>query len=174
VRLLDHNRRLREAVPEAHASWSRAENIHLTLKFFGNVEKDRVETVSEAADRVVRQFSPFQISVTGNGAFPPHGNPRVLWIGVKDPSGQLTNLQQQFESECQKEGFKKEERPFRPHLTLARLRKPIHSRTLASIHNEMEFDEVDVAVTELLLIRSELRSEGSKYTTISRHSLDPL
>jgi 2'-5' RNA ligase len=98
----------------------------------------------------------------------------VLWIGVKDPSGQLANLQQQFESECQKEGFKKEERPFRPHLTLARLRKPIHSRTLASIHNEMEFDEVDVAVTELLLIRSELRSEGSKYTTISRHSLDPL
>jgi 2'-5' RNA ligase len=170
--LLAHIGRLREAVPQAQASWSRPENIHLTLKFFGNIEQRQVERLSAAASRVTRRYSPFQIGLGGLGIFPPRGTPRVLWIGVNDPSGQLTDLQQQFENECSKEGFPKEERVFRPHLTLARIRNPQGSRSLGEIHKGIEFKPVEFGVSELLLFRSELSSAGSKYTIISRHGLE--
>lgn len=170
--LLAHIEHLREAVPQAQASWSRAESIHLTLKFFGNIEQDQVERLSAAASRVTRRYSPFQIGLGGSGIFPPRGTPRVLWIGVNDPSGQFADMQQQFEIECAKEGFPKDERAFHPHLTLARIRKPPGSRTLAESHKGIEFEPVEVSVSELLLFRSELSSEGSKYTIISRHGFE--
>ena len=170
--LLAHIEHLREAVPQVQASWSRAESIHLTLKFFGNIEQSQVERLSAAASRVTKRYSPFQIGLRESGVFPPRGTPRVLWIGVNDPSSQLTDLQQQFENECAKEGFPKEERAFRPHLTLARIRKPQGARRLADVHEGIEFKPVEFRVSELLLFRSELSSEGSKYTIISRHGLE--
>ena len=169
--LLAHIKALREAAPHAHASWSRPENVHLTLKFFGDIEPDRVERLSRATSRVTQRNPPFQIGLGETGVFPPRGTPRVLWIGVNDPSGELTDLQLQFEDECAREGFAKEERAFRPHLTLARLRKPEGSRMLGEIHKGMKFRPVEISVSELLLFRSELSSAGSKYTIISRHGL---
>ncbi len=171
MRLGDHIRQLREAVPNAKASWSRATSIHLTLKFFGNIENESTGKISAAAAEVAQGASPFSISIAGNGVFPKHGAPRVLWIGIRDPSGNLTELQQRFEAECVRRGFAKEEHAFRPHLTLARLRNPQDARALAEIHKEMSFEVRAADVSELLLIRSELRSEGSKYTVISRHEL---
>lgn len=170
--LLAHIEHLREAVPQVQASWSRTESIHLTLKFFGNIEQSQVDRLSAAASLVTNRYSPFQIGLRGSGIFPPSGTPRVLWIGVNDPSGQLTDLQQQFENECAKEGFPKEGRAFRPHLTLARIRKPQGARRLAEVHEGIEFKPVEFRVSEVLLFRSELSSEGSKYTIISRHGLE--
>jgi 2'-5' RNA ligase len=169
TRLVDHIQRLRESVPNIQASWSRADNIHLTLKFFGDVEKEAIKRLSAATARVVQTFSPFQIRVAGTGTFPKQALPRVLWVGIEDPSGTLASLQERFEDECAKEGFPKEERAFRPHLTLARIRKPQGSRALGEVHREMGFAATEVVVPELMLMRSELSSEGSKYTIISRH-----
>jgi 2'-5' RNA ligase len=171
ARLVDHIQRLREAVPNVHASWGRADNIHLTLKFFGDVDKIAIEKLSAAAARVVQTFSPFQIRVAGTGTFPKQAMPRVLWVGIEDPSGNLASLHARFEDECAKEGFPKEARAFRPHLTLARIRKPQGSRTVGELHKEIGFAASEVVVPELLLVRSELSSEGSKYTVISRHRL---
>jgi len=170
ARLEEHILRLRKDVPEAAASWSRVENIHLTLKFFGNVEVKRIEKISEAAERVVKQFSTVQISVGGTGVFPRPSRPQVLWIGVSDPSGQLTALQTKFENECAVEGFEKEDRAYRPHLTIARLRKPEGARDLADTHLQMQFDPIEVYVEELVLFRSELSPKGARYTPISRVS----
>ena len=170
ARLEDHISRLRKEVPDAAASWSRVENIHLTLKFFGNVEVQRVAPISEAAERVVRQFSTFQIGVGESGVFPRPSRPQVLWIGVTDSSGQLTALQEKFENECAAEGFPKEDRAYRPHLTIARLRKPEGARQLADTHVRMQFEPIDIAVKELVVFRSELSPKRSRYTPISRVS----
>ena len=105
ARLEDHILRLRKEVPDAAASWSRVENIHLTLKFFGNVEVNRIEKISAAAERVVKQFSTFQIGVGETGVFPRPSRPQVLWIGVNDPSGQLSALQEKFEERMRGGGF---------------------------------------------------------------------
>ena len=170
ARLEDHVRRLRKEVPDAAASWSRVENIHVTLKFFGNVEVKRIDKISAAAERVAKEFSTFQIGVGETGVFPRPSRPQVLWIGVSDPSGQLNALQEKFENECAAEGFEKENRAYRPHLTIARLRKPEGARSLAEAHLKMEFETIQVNVEELVVFRSELSPKGSRYTPISRIS----
>jgi len=169
ARLEHHVLKLREEVPDAAASWSRVENIHLTLKFFGNVDVERIPKITEAAERVVKQFSTFEIRVGETGVFPRASRPQVLWIGVSDESGQLTALQEKFENECAAEGFPKENRAYRPHLTIARLRKAEGARQLAETHLKMRFEPVQVAVKEIVVFRSELSPKGSRYTPVSRH-----
>ena len=167
ARLEDHISRLRKEVPDAAASWSRVENIHLTLKFFGNIEVQRIQKISDAAERAVKQFASFQIGVGGTGVFPRASRPQVLWIGVSDPSGHLSALQEKLENECVVEGFEKEDRAYRPHLTIARLRRPEGARHLADAHLRMQFQPIDVELKELVVFRSELSPKGSKYTVIS-------
>ena len=171
-RLTTHINSIRDTVPDARASWSRADNIHLTLKFLGDISLLQVEKLSQAASRSVEDIAPFKIVLEQTGIFPPHGSPRVLWIGVNDLEGKLGELHARLEEAAARSGFQKEPRPFRPHLTLARLRQPQHARTLASAHKAMEFEPAEIAVSELLVIRSELSSTGSHYTTISQHPLN--
>ena len=169
---MDHVKRLRELLPEAQASWTRPENIHLTLKFLGETSSARVEKLSEATARAVTEFKPFNIQVAGSGLFPSRSAPKVLWLGIKDADCNLARLHARLDEECFLQGFKKEKRSFHPHLTVARLRKPSDARLLASAHKQVEFEAVEFEIAELLVIRSELSSAGSRYTTISRHRLD--
>ena len=172
-RLHDHIQQLRKDVSDVAASWSRVENIHLTLKFFGNVAVDRITTIADAAARAAREFSSFQIGVGGTGVFPRPSRAQVLWIGVSDPSGKLAALQQRLENECAAEGFEKEDRAYRPHLTIARIRKPEGARRLADAHLQMEFKPAEIEIKGLVVFRSELSSKGSRYTAISNHKLSP-
>ncbi len=170
-KVLAHSMALRKALPAAHASWSKPENIHLTLKFLGDISQSRVGSLSTAAAIACKGLESFLIGVQGNGVFPARGRPRVLWIGIEDVAGKLGELYRRLEEECAKAGFSKEERAFHPHLTLARLRKPEGARELAEAHKQMQFEPIEFSVSELLVIRSELSSAGSNYTTISRHRL---
>ncbi|HEX5890590.1 MAG TPA: RNA 2',3'-cyclic phosphodiesterase, partial [Pyrinomonadaceae bacterium] len=160
----DHAQRVREAVPEAAASWSRPENVHLTVKFFGNVDQAKVPIISASAARAAKESSAIEIEVGKTGVFPRPSRPQVLWIGVNDSSGALAKLQQRLEDEFASEGFPKENRPFRPHLTIARIRRPQNANQLAQIHLGLPFTDVAVRFDELILFRSELSSKGSKYT----------
>jgi 2'-5' RNA ligase len=171
ARAASHAARLRDHVPEARASFPRAENLHLTLKFLGEIAQGRIEALSNAASRAVQGVSPFNLTIEGAGAFPPRGIPRVLWLGIKDSSGELSRLQSRLEDECSTEGFTREERPFHPHLTLARIRTQHGARELARLHQETGFAAIEFPVTDLVVMRSELGAGGSRYTEISRHSL---
>jgi 2'-5' RNA ligase len=171
AQLQDHILRLRKEIPDATASWSRVDNIHLTLKFFGDVAVDRIPAISAAATRAAREFSTFQIDIGETGVFPKPSRPQVLWIGMSDPSGQLSDLQRRLEDECAAEGFPKEGRAYRPHLTIARVRKPEGAKLLGDAHLRMPFRPVEVELKELIVFRSELSSKGSRYTPISRHQL---
>jgi 2'-5' RNA ligase len=167
-----HTSQLKQGVPDAQASWTPEENIHLTLKFLGETPQTRVQELSAAVSRATVGIEPFKVSVEETGAFPTHGPPRVLWIGINDPEGKLQRLYTSLEEECAKAGFPKETRGLHPHLTIARLRKLQHARTLASVHKQMLFGPVSVDVSELLVIRSELGRNGSKYSVFSRHPLN--
>jgi 2'-5' RNA ligase len=169
AQLANHAQQLREAVSDAGASWSKPENIHLTLKFFGNVAKERLTRISDAAARVASEFSPFQIRIGGTGVFPRRSRPQVLWVGVEDASGRMSELQQRLEEEFAAEGFAKEDRGFRPHLTIARLRRPDDARQLAEAHIQSKFDFTEIRVNEFFLFRSQLSPKGSVYTVISKH-----
>jgi 2'-5' RNA ligase len=167
--LIEHIDRLRETIPEARASWSREENLHLTLKFLGDIPVANVESLSHAVEQAALSTRPFELIIADCGAFPERDRPRVLWIGIEDPSGKLAQLHQALENECAARGFEREQRGFHPHLTIARLRKPQGSRRLADLHKEIGFRPIPAGVSELCVLRSELHSEGSKHTVISRH-----
>ena len=173
ARAASHAAHLRDHVPEARASFPRAENLHLTLKFLGEIAPSRIEALSNAASRAAQDVQPFNLTIEGAGAFPPRGIPRVLWLGIKDSSGELARLQSRLEDECSTEGFAREERPFHPHLTLARIRATQGARELARLHQETGFAAIEFPVTDLVVMRSELGPGGSRYTEISRHQFKP-
>lgn len=169
--VLRHIACLRDTVPDARASWAGDTNLHITLKFLGEVPQTSVSDFSKAASRAVVEVTPFSIRLEQTGAFPSHGQPRVLWIGINDLSTKLAELHARLEEKSAQAGFAKVARPFHPHLTIARMRQPDGARALAVAHKQMVFDPVDIAVSELVVIKSELGSEGSKYTVVSRHPL---
>lgn len=171
LRLHEHVRKLRAEIPDVAASWTRVENIHLTLKFFGDVNVDRISRISTAASRAAKEFTSFEISVGGTGVFPKPSRAQVLWMGVNDPSGRLLALQKGLEKEIAAVGFQKEDRAFRPHLTIARIRRPEGARQLADAHLKTEFEPQEIKLNKLIVFRSELTSSGSKYTVISHHQL---
>ena len=151
--------------------WTSPENIHLTIKFLGNIPVSDVKKVSQAAAHAIRSLAPFKLIAEHCGAFPMYGPPRVLWIGVTDTSAQLARLYEGLDEECATAGFPKEARPFHPHLTLARIRNPAKARALAAAHRGLRFPQTEFAVNDFLVIRSEFGKNGSKYTTVSTHVL---
>lgn len=162
---------LRTKFPDAPASWNRNGVFHLTLKFLGSINQPQLSALSQAAARAVVNLFPFKIVVKKTGTFPKHGPPRVLWLGIDDVSGGLAKLQASLEYQCEREGFAKEERPFHPHITLARIRRPQGMRGLAVAHRGREFGPIEAVISELFVFRSELKKEGSEYSVISRHPL---
>ena len=172
--LLEHIQRLRACVPTAKASWSREPNIHLTLKFLGEIPTSSVANFSDAAALATTGVASFAIQCEHAGVFPNLRQPRVLWVGINDSSGTLQQLHAQLENEAARAGFAREGRPFHPHLTVARLRQPQDARALATAHQELGFEPVEFPVSELLVIRSELSGAGSKYSVISKHELRSL
>ncbi|HEY3580375.1 MAG TPA: RNA 2',3'-cyclic phosphodiesterase [Pyrinomonadaceae bacterium] len=172
LRIKEHAERVREVVTDVAASWSRPENIHLTMKFFGNVDQTKAPVISDVLARVAKDSAPIEITVGGTGVFPRPSRPQVLWIGIDDRSGALAKLQKRVEDECAREGFPKEDRAFRPHLTIARIRNPHNAHRLAETHLHTEFTAIELVLNELVLFRSELSPKGSKYTPLSRSRLE--
>jgi 2'-5' RNA ligase len=169
-RVAERIRRLRAEFSGVRASWEKPEKLHVTLKFLGDTEPARVEQLSLAASRAVASLEPFDLTIGEPGSFPPNGQPRVLWLDIVDASGSLALMQHALETECAADGFPREPRPFKPHLTLARLRSPQGARELAATHRETPFEPQRFKVSELVLMRSELGPNGSRYTPLSRHT----
>jgi 2'-5' RNA ligase len=162
---------LRESVSDVRASWSRESNIHLTLKFLGEVPATAVPDFSAAISQAVTGVEPFSVLLEGKGVFPRRRDPRVLWIGLTDPEGKLAELHSRVEAESFASGFAKEDKRFHPHLTLARLRSQQNVGELVETHELLAFEPQQIRIAELVVFRSELSSSGSQYTAISRHPL---
>jgi RNA 2',3'-cyclic 3'-phosphodiesterase len=173
ARAAAHAARLRSSMGDkVRASWEREEKMHVTLKFFGDVDPRRVAQLSDALSRSAARSAPFTPRLAGRGVFPSASRPGVLWLGVEDDSSQLSSLQQDIEDECERAGFPRDARRFHPHVTLARLRVAnADTRRLARLHVDSEFEPVAFKVNELVLIRSELGARGSAYTAILKAGL---
>jgi 2'-5' RNA ligase len=169
--VIDHIKRVRETVPDVSASWSREDNLHLTLKFLGDVPIARIGDVSAAASAAARASAPFELILAGSGVFPTRGKPSVLWIGIEDPSDGLHKIQRSLEEECAAHGFTRDARAYHPHLTIARIRKPHGAKDLAATHMTSNFAAQTFTARELIVFRSELLPQGSRHTAISQHPL---
>ena len=139
--------------------WVPVGNIHLTLKFFGNVPEDEIEALAEAA--------PLQLQVTCAGAFPSPQAPRVVWLGLGGDVLPLTQLFYRLEKAFAALGYPPEGRAFNPHLTLGRVKSPANRDKLARMLEKMPpVDWPPFEVKELILFQSVLSPQGSKYTPL--------
>lgn len=151
--------------------WVDPGGIHLTLKFLGNIPFKQAPEITELMKQAVQGIAPFHLEISGLGAFPNLKQPRVFWVGVGGELDQLGGLQQRIDEALTALGFAKEERPFVPHLTLARIREG------ASAAERESFGELIVATTfadkypvevkAVNLMRSQLTPAGAIYTCLS-------
>jgi 2'-5' RNA ligase len=150
--------------------WVRPDGIHLTLKFLGEVAGEKLDAVKGALKTIGPRFSPLEYSVGGLGCFPNTRRPRVIWIGVRERSGNLEALQAEIEQAFHALDFEKERRPFHPHLTLGRVRRGVrHVESQAVANAIMRMEPVslgDYRVEEICLYRSELKPTGAVYTKL--------
>ena len=151
----------------ADVSWTRQEGMHLTLKFLGEVEEKMIPNIERALDMAVDGITTFTLSVSGMGIFPDMRRPRVVWIGLKEEGDNLIRLHKGVDEELKKTGFPSEDRRFTPHITLGRIRSNRNiEKLLKLIDAEKGVDSGSFEVSDLHLIKSELKPSGAVYTEL--------
>jgi RNA 2',3'-cyclic 3'-phosphodiesterase len=163
--------RLRSEFKERRVGWERPEKLHITVKFFGDVESGKIAAIQERLERIASGHSAFTAELAGTGVFPNPRNPRVLWIGIQNDDESMTTLGREIEAASRELGLSPEQRRFSPHLTIARLRDPEKSRDLAETHLNSGFAAVRFEVGEIALYESKLQPSGSIYRVLSRFVL---
>ena len=156
---------LRAEAPEL--AWVGREQRHLTLKFLGDVQESDVAKLADAADRAAARHAPLEMTVREIGAFPNFRRARVVWIGVEQDA-RLELLHHDLEQACEQEGFEVEGRPFRPHVTLARVRTPLavdRLRALARVARSVR-TKAAVRVERITLFESTLAPSGARYRRV--------
>jgi 2'-5' RNA ligase len=143
--------------------WVAADRVHLTLKFLGEVDEESERSIAEALVRAVVGHAPFEARVTAPGAFPNIRRPRIIWLGLRQ-SPELAALQRDLEDALADLGFEREQRAFRPHLTLGRVRRGrrVDSSALDSLVRRTEVSDA-WQVDAMDLMRSHLLPTGAVY-----------
>jgi len=151
----------------ADVRWVSPEKIHLTLKFFGNIDESKIDPIVKSIEGPIRTSPPFSIRVRGVGAFPYLKNPRVIWMGLVDGKEVLVHFQKQLEKELERIGFEPEQRAFHPHLTLGRMKTSKGKEGLTGkIERYKEEEFGDFQVERVVLFKSDLKPTGPIYTTL--------
>lgn len=147
--------------------WLAVKNIHLTLKFLGDIDARRIPAVAARMDAAVGQVPPFHLRARGAGVFPNRRHARVLWVGVDGDLDRLDKTQAALESSLEGIGFKREPRRFHPHLTIGRTRRRIDAPTLGASLALLEDAASDSFLVDRLgLFRSDLKPAGAEYTLL--------
>jgi RNA 2',3'-cyclic 3'-phosphodiesterase len=148
-------------------AWVVPDNLHLTLKFLGGVEEARLTAVIAALTRAAIGTPPFELAVTGLGAFPSPTRPRVLWAGIADGAERLTRLAADVDETLGSLDFAREDRPFSPHVTFGRVREPRRQPVLGGILAAAAARDFGrIRVTKLSLMRSDLSPRGARYSEL--------
>lgn len=150
--------------------WEQADKLHFTLKFLGNVSEAEVPSIEASLRTIGENTSPFPAAFGGIGCFPSPTRPRIIWAGLFQGGQEMTALQGAVEGKLNAQGFSPERKPFRPHLTVGRIKRRVPLTNLDSY--ELPADEFDVG--ELILKKSQLTPKGSIYTDLCRYPLRPL
>ena len=167
---------LRNALGASLVRWVAMENLHLTLKFLGDVSPANVERLSQVLRSEADLVRAFDMQVHGLGSFPSSKQPRVLFIKIQAPAA-LEALYRGIESACARLGYESESRDFSPHLTIGRLRQNIPSAGQQKIRMELANTVIDslgtARVDSVHLYKSELKPNGSVYTKLFSAPLKP-
>ena len=155
---------------EYPVKWVDPYSVHLTLKFLGNIDIDRIGEITGAIETSAQGIPPFHLEVGGLGVFPGLRRVQVAWVGLSGDVDRLSQLQQRIESNLARLGFVAESRPFKPHLTLARVRErasPEERNGFGRLITDTSIeDKYSFNVDAVSLMKSQLTREGAVYSRI--------
>ncbi len=165
---------LRKSVGGELVRWVPIRNIHLTLKFLGDVSPSSLDLIQHMLQIEAGHYQPFEVHVEGFGCYPNARKPRILWVGLQAPSS-LSSLQRDLEAASARLGYPSEEREFSPHLTIGRVRQNAAATEIQKMRTEVEHVQVSslgsTRVDAIHLFKSDLLPSGSVYTKLFTASL---
>jgi len=142
------------------------ENIHITLKFLGDMEETLIDEIDKIMNNAIRDTKSFNIQLKGTGVFPNQNYVKVVWVGIQNGEP-IAEIAKKIDDQTSKIGFEKEKRGFSPHLTVARVKTSRNKDKLLQIiekYNDFEF--IDIKVDSIKLKKSELTPKGPIYTNL--------
>lgn len=164
--LEDISSRLKNSM--ADIKWVSPQSMHLTIKFLGDVEKSSIRDIERMVRPIFSVQAQFALDISGIGVFPNLRQPRILWIGMSDPSGQLNKMVAVVEEALDALGFERESRTFTPHLTLGRVRSQKGKDKLLALMDSLRFSPSMRFMTErAILFESNLERSGARYNALS-------
>ncbi len=167
-----------EDLKEKHwkAKWVKTGKLHLTLVFIGNIKKPRLPELKQAVNKGIKNLSPFKISLKGLGVFPDFDWPKVLWLGLKGDLHSLAKMQKNIAKELHEKDFQFDKRPFRPHITIGRVKRAraAHKREIGrQVKALREMDlSAEIFVNKVYIYKSKTLTSGSVHSKIASFRLD--
>ena len=157
----------------AEVKWVAPENLHITLKFLGDVDAKEIHRVCKAVQDAVADAAPFEFEVRGAGAFPKPNRPRTVWLGIAQGSEEMIDLNKRIEPALEKLGFRREARRFQPHLTIGRVRRggPAVAELGRLIGEQADVEVGLTKVGEVIVYSSQLGRSGPTYEALARAPL---
>jgi 2'-5' RNA ligase len=166
-------RQVAQALPTIR--WVNPTGIHLTLAFLGELDDEQLVEAEQATEAIAQQNRPFSYSLSRLGVFGSQRSPRVIWMGIDEPTGALNLTHRALQGELVKRGFEVDTRPFSPHLTLARVKSPLkadeqqHLQRLLTKEQEARFTSKLYIAHSLHVVKSELLKTGAHYTVLREY-----
>jgi len=162
-------------VAAAEINWVRPQQMHLTLKFLGDIADTETPDICRVVDEVAASFEPFEITCRGAGAFPNVRDPRTLWIGIEDGAEELQRLQAEIDNALKaKLGYGKEQRGFHPHLTIGRVKRELpggRGELTQLLEKHAHFDADLAIIDEVVTFASFLGRSGPTHDALGRSVL---
>jgi 2'-5' RNA ligase len=155
----------------ADVRWESIEKFHITLKFLGNVDEPRLNSLADRLEEALVAFAPFNMTYQGVGCFPNQHHPRVIWIGAENEDGSLIKIQETAEKVAEGMGLQREERQFHPHITIGRVKGPKNLKALVSGLGNASFNPHAAIIKDVLLMKSDLKPTGSMYSVLRTYQL---
>jgi 2'-5' RNA ligase len=155
------------------AKWVRPENIHLTLKFLGNINPTDIDNIGGAMVDAVGEIETFNLVAEGIGVFPGIKRPRVIWMGLKGQVQLLFAMQRLLEDSLAALGYKKEKRPFKGHLTLGRFKQSVNPNTIRRVLQEFgDLTIEEFTARRVIFYKSDLKPTGAVYSQLQQAVLE--
>ena len=151
---------------DADIKWGKPDNIHLTLKFLGNVEEAKIAEIKKLLDNISSREKPFETSLFKLGAFPDLNYPRVIWVGIDKGCSEIEKIAGLVETELEKINFSREKRPFSAHLTLGRVKSGRNKAELKEKVSSLQVQPKSCTINNITLFQSTLTPKGPIYTPL--------
>lgn len=163
--------KLKQQLKSEKIRWVEAENLHITLKFFGETPIEKIDTIKELLYQITANITPFTLNVNGTGIFGSRYKPRVIWFGIDD-NKQLISLATEIFSRLEMAGFAHDRQNFVPHLSVGRLKSVVHKENFQkAINTVKEVFVQQITVSRITLFESLLQPSGVVYKNVEEFEL---